>query len=282
MECVTEPDVGRFARRAMSLLQHDPVTNNVVLSLALAHADGQFPAQPENRWFEVTDRLALVGVAAWTPPRGPVLSMMDTAAAAALADHLAPADPPTVSGPVVVSDAFAERFCAITGGSCAIGLDLGVYRLGELTPPAGVPGTLREGGPGDRELVIEWLTAFAAEAIAHQSPADQAPIVDSRLRAGGQLWLWDVAGEPVCCVLQSAAVAGTVRLSHAYTPRSERGRGYGSAAVAATAATARARGARDVMLNANLANPTTNRIYQRMGFRRVGHAREWAFTTTGG
>jgi predicted GNAT family acetyltransferase len=50
---------------------------------------------------------------------------------------------------------------------------------------------------------------------------------------------------------------------------SSRGRGYGSAVTAAAADLARRSGVDDVVLFADLANPTSNKIYRRIGFDAV-------------
>src|SRR5688572_3944995 len=128
MEFTADPTADAFVAEALPLLRHDPIANNVVLSLALAHAQGQLPADPANRWLRITEGGQTVGVAVWNPPRGPVLSTMDPDVAAALADHLAPADIGTVAGPAAGSDAFAQRYAVRTGARPEIGLDLAVYR----------------------------------------------------------------------------------------------------------------------------------------------------------
>ena len=73
-----------------------------------------------------------------------------------------------------------------------------------------------------------------------------------------------------------APAAGVSRIGPVFTPRSSRGRGYGSAVTAAAAHLARRGGVDDVVLFADLANPTSNAIYQRIGFeagRRFGAGR---------
>jgi len=66
----------------------------------------------------------------------------------------------------------------------------------------------------------------------------------------------------------SPQIAGTVRIGPVYTPPEHRRRGYASAAVAAASRQALARGASRCMLFTDLANPTSNKIYAAVGFRR--------------
>jgi predicted GNAT family acetyltransferase len=75
----------------------------------------------------------------------------------------------------------------------------------------------------------------------------------------------------------SPQIAGTVRIGPVYTPPEHRRRGYASAAVAAVCADALARGARQCLLFTDLANPTSNKIYAAVGFRRVADWEELEF-----
>jgi predicted GNAT family acetyltransferase len=63
--------------------------------------------------------------------------------------------------------------------------------------------------------------------------------------------------------------AGMVRVAAVYTPPEVRGRGYGGAVTAAVTRSALDAGAAHVVLFTDLANPTSNALYQRLGFRPV-------------
>jgi predicted GNAT family acetyltransferase len=65
------------------------------------------------------------------------------------------------------------------------------------------------------------------------------------------------------------SVAGVVRLGPVYTPPAERRRGFGGAVTAAVSQAALVAGATDVVLFTDLANPTSNALYQRLGYRPV-------------
>ena len=54
-----------------------------------------------------------------------------------------------------------------------------------------------------------------------------------------------------------------------YTPPQLRGRGYASAATAEVSRAATDAGAEEVLLYTDLANPVSNSIYQRIGYREV-------------
>ena len=66
-----------------------------------------------------------------------------------------------------------------------------------------------------------------------------------------------------------APAAGVSRIGPVFTPVGPRGNGYGSAVTAAAAQLAHRSGTADVVLFADLANPSSNAIYQRIGFEAV-------------
>jgi predicted GNAT family acetyltransferase len=62
-----------------------------------------------------------------------------------------------------------------------------------------------------------------------------------------------------------------------YTPPARRGRGFGSAVTADATAAAIAAGADHVVLYTDLSNPTSNAIYQTIGYRVDHDAEERSF-----
>jgi predicted GNAT family acetyltransferase len=75
----------------------------------------------------------------------------------------------------------------------------------------------------------------------------------------------------------TAPAAGVARVGPVYTPPAHRRRGHGSAVTAAATTAAIAGGAEDVVLYTDLANATSNAIYQAIGYRPDHDAEERAF-----
>ena len=80
-------------------------------------------------------------------------------------------------------------------------------------------------------------------------------------------------GTPVAMAAATSMVAGMVRVDPVYTPAHLRGRGYAGAVTAEVSKAALAAGATDVVLFADPANPTSNALYQRIGYVPLT---EWA------
>jgi predicted GNAT family acetyltransferase len=82
--------------------------------------------------------------------------------------------------------------------------------------------------------------------------------------------LWESPdGTPVSMASVTPEVAGQVRVGPVYTPAPLRGHGYAGAATAEVSRAALDAGAKEVLLFTDLANPTSNGLYQRLGYRPV-------------
>ena len=92
--------------------------------------------------------------------------------------------------------------------------------------------------------------------------------MNERLGYGG-ITVWQVGAVPVSMAGRTRTVAGMVRVAPVYTPPELRGRGYAGAATAAVSQAALDAGVREVVLYTDLANPTSNALYQRLGYRPV-------------
>jgi predicted GNAT family acetyltransferase len=75
-----------------------------------------------------------------------------------------------------------------------------------------------------------------------------------------------------------APAAGMCRIGPVFTPAASRGHGFGAAVTAAAVRHAHRRGARHVVLFADVDNPVANGIYRRLGFVPVADSLEYAFT----
>jgi hypothetical protein len=166
------------------------------------------------------------------------------------------------------AEAFASAWYQRTGACAEVHRRMRLFRLGELVWPDPRPeGSARQAAQPDRDLLIEWLDAFVRE-VGDPPGQDQGAAADERLSYGG-MTVWEVGGAPVSIAGVTRTVAGMVRVGPVYTPRGLRRRGYAGAATAAVSQAALDAGARVVVLYTDLANPTSNALYQRLGYRPV-------------
>jgi predicted GNAT family acetyltransferase len=280
--CVRDGTAAQFAGYAWEYLAADPVRNNVICTLLETAYEQE---RPDWQWLRVLAGDELVGAAVRTPPRGFLLSDLPAGAAVAMARLVAGTDAavPSVSGPSAAAAAFAGSYAALAGGSPRPGMAQRLFRLDRVTPPQGIPGRARPATAADRDLILDWLVAFSTDALTAGSPRDdQVAGVDRRLAYPDLMWFWEVDGVPVSFAWRSPVRpvgawprTAVTRVSAVYTPPELRGHGYASANVAAVSQYALEAGAAACMLYTNAANPVSNKIYQRVGYRLVAEAQEW-------
>jgi predicted GNAT family acetyltransferase len=260
--------VDEFDETAGDFLRSRPVEHTVQLTLIDTlrkrgpHAYG--PDDPIFGWWQ-GDSGAVDGAFVQTPPHPLLL----TAAPAMpeLARLLAGRPLPGINAVAADAEEFAKVWRESTPVTLATGRQSRLYRLDVLTPPSPLPpGAPRVAGTADRELLEAWLTAFhhdVGEAVQAVSE-----VVDDKISYGG-LTLWEVDGVPVSMAGATRPAAGMVRVIAVYTPAELRGRGYAGAVTSAVTRAAVDAGATDVVLFTDLANPVSNALYQRLGYRPV-------------
>ncbi|MFJ8433727.1 GNAT family N-acetyltransferase [Kitasatospora sp. NPDC094019] len=285
-----------FRARAGEFLAAHPARNTVLLTITdrLATSGPHYYGDgvPVFGWWRAEPEGPVGGAFVHTPPFTPRLGLMPESAAAELATELAtdpaggretgpaaaPAGPAAITGAgggAAATLAFGAAWAGATGTTSTVRTNERLYRLGELTDPPRPPsGRSRLAAADDRELLIRWFAEFAEE-VDIRIP-NLATAVDDRT-AAGQLHLWEDDGRPVAVAGASAVIAGMSRIGPVYTPADARGRGYASGVTAAASAAALALGAAEVLLYTDLANPTSNSIYQQIGYRPVEDCVELAF-----
>jgi RimJ/RimL family protein N-acetyltransferase len=205
-----------------------------------------------------------------TPPYPLLLTALPPGSAADLVSTLRAhgAEVPGVNAAEDDAAEFATAWSAAAGRVPEVFQRTRLFRLAGLRPPKPPPGSARAAREADRELLESWLRAFGAEAGALGGTSRVAETVSDRLSYGG-LMLWESGSRPVSMAGLTRQVAGVTRIGPVYTPPELRGRGYGGAITAAVSQAALGRGAADVVLFTDLANPVSNALYQRLGYRAV-------------
>ncbi len=276
-------DPAEFLALAADRLAAEPAVSMVVSRVTTRARDdaaaGVAPDAGVPRWWAVLlDGGHVVGLAMRTAPFSPfplyVLPMGD-ADAVTLARALHERGEPVTAanGALPAVRVLTEETARLTGGTAEVVLHMRLFELGDLVEPEGVPGELRPVGPDEVDLAHSWLERFMEDAdeqagrppgvSPHEAPSREEL---ARRVARGGYWFWVDGGRPVHLTAGSAPAFGVSGIGPVFTPREARGRGYASAAVGAVSRLLRDQGAR-VCLFTDQANPTSNRIYERLGYR---------------
>jgi GNAT superfamily N-acetyltransferase len=169
--------------------------------------------------------------------------------------------------------AFTEAWATRAGRPARVAEQDRLYRLAELTYPEPMPaGRAKLAEPADLPVAARFLAGFWSEVerlTPQQVPMAALRIAGSRIAEGNFLLWLDGEQTPVSAAACIPIVAGSGRIGPVYTPPELRGRGYAGAVTAAAGQLLLERGAARVLLFANLDNPTSNALYQRIGYRAV-------------
>ncbi|MBO0878964.1 MAG: GNAT family N-acetyltransferase [Mycobacterium sp.] len=261
--------IDSFRTAAAPIYLRDPVAAVVELRiLRKLPADSDLPPL----LLTVSDRGALVGAAIQTPPFPLLCGGLPESAINDVVAEVAQSRPDLtgVRGPRAIAASFAETWCNRTGAVSRVRVEERLYRLDVLRPPETVEGESRPASDDDTEILVDWHARFRAEAMGDAPvPVVTAQSIRTAKQAGDEFLLWLLNGEPVSMAGVRYPTEGVFCIGPVYTPTDKRGHGFGSAVTAAAAAWAYAAGAKDVVLFTDLANPISNTIYQRIGFRPV-------------
>ncbi|MFE2044897.1 GNAT family N-acetyltransferase [Streptomyces sp. NPDC059477] len=196
-----------------------------------------------------------------------------------LADHLIGLGQyvPAVTAERATAVAFAEAWRQRTGAASTLRVELGLYRLGTLTPPDPFPaGRARPVGEADHEHLMQWCRELAA--YFEEDVTINAETWASTRFGEKHYTYWETPdGTTVSMAGANPLIGGQVRIDPVYTPAALRGRGYGAAATVTVSQAALDAGAEDVVLYTNLANPTSNALYQRLGYRLLAEVAVYDF-----
>ena len=286
MDVVRFDDAAAFLTEAEPLLLADEARHNLILGIAGTIRDTPDLYPLRSLWL-VRDAGEVVAAALRTPPYNLILARPRSAPAlAALAEAVAGEELPGVTGTEPEVEEFAELWSRHSGVAGRVNMRQGVYALEQVEPLAAAPGSARVATTDDRALALRWWIAFGEEVLHEGGPGRERAeaSVDHKLSSPTSgLLLWEDGGDPVSVAGWGGPTPNGIRVGPVYTPPELRGLGY------ATALTAELSqrlldgrlyegGRRFCFLYTDLANPTSNAIYERIGYRRIAEAAEVVFS----
>ena len=233
-----------------------------------AHAMKRTPPSAAERVYMATCSDGAVMGAAIQRDEGPVIiGRSDIAAARAFAADLA-GDLPAlcgVMGSPAPAEAFAQTWSALTGRGHRVRVRLLQHRLGAVNEVPRAPGAARVATEADLDWLAARHAAFIVETGVHDSPERVAAMLPRRV-SRGDFRIWE-DGARVAFVGYNDAAPEFARVAPVYTEPDRRRRGYATALVALLSRELIARGKRALFLTTDAANPVSNSVYARIGYR---------------
>ncbi|MFB6680189.1 GNAT family N-acetyltransferase [Streptomyces sp. NPDC056390] len=278
-------DVDDFLARAGDFLRSRPALHNTPLTdIEKLRTRGADAHSAETTVFGRLESAGEVRAIFYRTPLGRLcLTPLSAEQAGALAARLAGLghSPSNVIADHDTATAFAETWQRRTGAASVPFWRTHLYRLGKLTPPQTRPeGRGRIASEQDHKQVACWCREFCVEVGEQPSIdlIDSGSWADSRF-GDRHFTFWETShGAPASMAAATSIVGGMVRVDPVYTPAHLRGHGYAGAVTVEVSRAALAAGATDVVLFTDPANPTSNALYQRIGYVHVADFTGYRFS----
>jgi predicted GNAT family acetyltransferase len=279
-ESVEHP--AEFLLRAAPLLE-DEAAHNLFLGIVntLIRDPGVFEAR---RLFLVSEGDEVLAAALLTPPYNLVVANCEAEEPIRELVRTVIADGVTVPGVIAnvpTVDTVVAKWTEVTGDEATKQMAQGVFAIEDVAMPLPIRGNHRPATLGDRVVIDRFLRDFTAEALPDEPVDDERLEVTILNRLSGEgpnsFWLWVVDGQPVSLSGHGNPTGSGIRIGPVFTPPAERGNGYASALVAAQSRFLLENGYSFCFLYTDLANPTSNAIYQRIGYRQIAESAVYSF-----
>ena len=274
MQLLKFNNINDFLNNAEKTLLQDEAANNLILGTCY-RLQKQEISTDSSAFLSIIldneDNFLLIGVI--TPPRNLMIHVNSDreldSALDLLSKDLIQFDPnlPGILARPEVARQFAEIWANMTGKPFQVQFEQRVFELRKVNHPEISEGALKLATPEDLELATEWNYEFVREAL-FKSDLENAQKSALRKINNEELYWWMV-DDPVSMVAKARPTKNMIAVNSVYTPPKYRKRGYASASVAALSQKLLDSGYKSCVLFTDLANPTSNKIYQNIGYKPV-------------
>jgi predicted GNAT family acetyltransferase len=266
---------GSFLARAGAFLGEAEAENNLMLGLAMSLEAGTMTLSATPVLVTLEEDGRVVGAALRTPPHNLVLTRASEAALEALAGLLRREGValPGVMGPVEAAGRFAKLWAGDAG---ELSVRQRIYVCEAVEPVPKASGSFRLALADEVDVASRFIARFFHD-VGEPTDEHKSRAMALRHLVDGTLFVWDDDG-----IVSTTLVGGTtphgIRVFGVYTPPELRRRGYATSCVAAVTQRMLDGGRRFCFLYTDLANPTSNAIYTRIGYRPVCDSALWRFS----
>ena len=270
MSVVRHSDPMAFLAAAAPIFARDEALASSYVAFAMGLIRNP-PAESEFVYLATFAEGDLLGAAVFRGSSAVWIGASDPDAAIAFADDLFAQQPdlgPALHGVVgfrSTCDAFAHRWCALSGRRHEVRVRLRNHKLVQVESVPRPSGAARVATADDIGWVSDAQHDFITEIQLPEDPARLRKMIPRRIEQE-QIWIWDDAGS-VAMAGWTDAPPDAARVAPVYTPPQARGRGYATALVAELSQSLLDRGCQRLFLITDLANPVSNSIYAKIGYR---------------
>ncbi|MGB3259653.1 GNAT family N-acetyltransferase [Paenisporosarcina sp.] len=176
---------------------------------------------------------------------------------------------PSAVGMKHVVNAFSEKWQELTKRKARVLMDQGLYRLDKVNQSLEKSsGSWRYARKDEAPLLAAWFKAFEQDTGLKNTPLEVINESVRRFLEDQEVFFWEDNGKVVSMMKKARPSDRGVTVSFVFTPHEERKKGYARTMVAA--------GSEELLktydfcvLYTDMLNPTSNKIYQEISYRKI-------------
>ncbi len=168
-----------------------------------------------------------------------------------------------------IAETFAKNYCEKTGRKLKIVMSMRIFKLTEVAKRDYPEGNFRVATMDDFDLCLDWTKKFMIDCFGENSnnTPDDSNHLEDKIKSGF-FYLWE-KDKPVSMAARTRPTPNSECVASVYTPPDERGKGYATAVVSELSKEILKSGKKFCTLFTDLANPTSNSIYQKIGYKPI-------------
>ena len=273
MEVFYLKDAKSFLEMTQKALEEDEINGNLIYGLSNVLIKNENTYGIDSPFYSVACKnteISLIGL--MTPPRNLLLysnKKIDNSIIDFFVKKLHEKDLgiPGVTGELNVAKAFMEKWSQISNVESKISMNLRVYKLTKVEKYMKPEGIFRNAVKGDVDIIIKFITAFTSE-INEPINVERIKEVAEIGIENKEIFVWENKNI-VSMARKQRPTKNGMAVGSVYTPIEHRGRGYATAVVANLSQNILDSGKLFCTLFTDLSNPTSNSIYQKIGYKPI-------------
>ncbi|MEW8982560.1 MAG: GNAT family N-acetyltransferase [Bacillus anthracis] len=180
-------------------------------------------------------------------------------------------DIPGLIGNKKVVQKLAEEIAVLENKKMNVVMEQGVYALQQVKKKWTEEGVFREINSDELPVIEKWIYQFC-EDVNLPTTKEEAEQTAHTLITNHRLFGLEIDGKLVSVAAKTRPTKNNITINFVYTPKEARKNGYASNCVAALSQRMLDEGYKTTTLYTDLANPTSNKIYQEIGYEQIAES----------
>lgn len=166
-----------------------------------------------------------------------------------------------------MAQAFSARWSNLTGMSYETDMEQRIHALYSVNRTFTPPGNICKATENDLDTVLQWSRKFYFDCYGKENENENLDYIREDIQSNN-VYFW-VDKHPVSMAQRGRPTPNGETINLVYTPPEQRKRGYATALVASLSQMILDEGKRFCTLFTDLKNPTSNKIYKRIGYKPI-------------